>query len=210
MTHRRCRSPASTERSPARSKRGREDHHLCDGRRGCVGRRRAIAAADERRGARRPAGTTQSFTTVSPPISYLQLIFHDGPVTGKCEGGSCCLAHDKVAATMKKAGPLADGPNLRVSGGFRPANRADASPVSEVHANEADLSMSSRDARRKCLGARCGRKRDGARQIRGPKAEGGHTYQIGKGDVMWVPAGMPHWFPEIREALGYLLVKVWY
>jgi len=27
---------------------------------------------------------------------------------------------------------------------------------------------------------------------------------------MWVPAGMPHWFPEMPEALSYLLVKVFY
>ena len=36
------------------------------------------------------------------------------------------------------------------------------------------------------------------------------TYQLGEGDVMWVPKGTAHWFPEIPEALGYLLVKVFY
>ena len=53
-----------------------------------------------------------------------------------------------------------------------------------------------------------GRRRPG--QIRGAKIEGGQTYHLTKGDVMWVPAGMPHWFPEIPEALRYLLVKVFY
>ena len=47
-------------------------------------------------------------------------------------------------------------------------------------------------------------------QIRGSKIEGGQTYHLDKGDVMWVPAGVPHWFPEIPEPLSYLLVKVSY
>ena len=59
-------------------------------------------------------------------------------------------------------------------------------------------------------GSVVGGKQTAPGQIRGTKTEGGQTYQLGKGDVMWVPAGMPHWFPEIPEALGYLLVKVFY
>ena len=112
---------------------------------------------------------------------------------------------------MKKAGPLADGPNLRVSGGYRPANRADASPVAEVHANEADLFYVIEGRATQVLGGSViGGKQTAPGQIRGAKTEGGQTYQLGKGDVMWVPAGMPHWFPEIPEALSYLLVKVFY
>ena len=84
-----------------------------------------------------PAGTPLSFTSVSSSISYLLVTVPVIATDAKAE--VVYAAHDKVAATMKKAGPLADGPNLRVSGGYRPANRADASPVSEVHANEADL-----------------------------------------------------------------------
>ena len=156
-----------------------------------------------------PAGTTQSFTSVSPAISYLQI---NVPVTAVGAKAELVYApHDKVAATMKKAGPLADGPNLRVSGGYRPANRADASPVSELHANEADLFyVVEGDATQVLGGTVVDGKQTGPGQIRGSKVDGGQTYQLGKGDVMWVPAGMPHWFPEIREPLGYLLVKVFY
>ena len=71
--------------------------------------------------------------------------------------------------------------------------------------------MSSRDDATQVLGGTVvDGKQTGPGQIRGSKIEGGQTYQLGKGDVMWVPAGMPHWFPEIREPLGYLLVKVFY
>ena len=156
-----------------------------------------------------PAGTPQAFTSVTPSISYLQIVV---PVIAKDAKAELVFAdHDKVAATMKKAAPLADGPNLRVSGGFRPFASVDKSPVAEVHDNEADLFYVVDGRATQVLGGRViDGKPTGPGQIRGPKTEGGQTYKLGKGDVMWVPAGMAHWFPEIPEPLGYLLVKVFY
>jgi quercetin dioxygenase-like cupin family protein len=156
-----------------------------------------------------PAGTPQSFTTIAAPINYLQIVV---PVLVKdAKAQVVHVAHDKVAAAMKKAGPLADAPNLRVSGGFRPSNAIDKSPVAEVHEHEADLFYVVDGRATQVLGGRViDGKPTGPGQIRGPRTEDGQTYQLGAGDVMWVPAGTPHWFPEIPEALGYLLVKVFY
>jgi quercetin dioxygenase-like cupin family protein len=156
-----------------------------------------------------PAGTIQSFASVAAPIRYLQIVV---PVLAKdAKAELVYVAAGNVAATLKKAGPLADAPNLRVSGGFRPSAARDASPVAEIHANEADLFFVIDGRATQMLGGRMidGRQ-TGPGQIRGPKTEGGQTYQLAKGDVMWVPAGTPHWFPEITEPLSYLLVKVFY
>ena len=156
-----------------------------------------------------PAGTMQSFVSVATPISYLQIVV---PVLAKdAKAEQVYVAAEKVSATLKKAGPLADAPNLRVSGGFRPSAQRDASPVAEIHANEADLFFVISGSATQMLGGRMmdGRQ-TGPGQIRGPRTEAGQTYQLGKGDVMWVPAGTPHWFPEIAEPLSYLLVKVFY
>ena len=152
-----------------------------------------------------PAGTAQAFTSVSSPISYLQITV---PVMVKDAKAEIVYAdHDKVAATMKKAAPLADGPNLRVSGGFRPFASADASPVAEVHANEADSSISGRDARRRCSAAPSSAGRKRGRDRFAPRKPRRENVSPDQGDVMWLPAGTPHWFPEIPEALGYLLGK---
>jgi quercetin dioxygenase-like cupin family protein len=158
-----------------------------------------------------PAGTAHEFTSVAPSITYLLITV---PVLAKDAKAEVVFAdHDKVAATMKKAGPLADGPNLRVSGGYRtgPYAPADYRPDVEIHANEADLFYVIDGGARQVLG---GKMVDGRQtapgQMRGSKIDGGQTYQLGKGDVMWVPAGMPHWFPESPEPLSYLLVKVFY
>ena len=155
-----------------------------------------------------PAGMSQALASVAAPLSYLQIVV---PPTAKKLDAVTHVPAEKVAATMKKAGPLVDGSNFRVSGGHRPANSREASPVAEVHANEADLFYVVDGRATQMLGGVViGGKETGPGQIRGPKTEGGQTYQLDEGDIMWVPAGMPHWFPEIPEALGYLLVKVFY
>jgi mannose-6-phosphate isomerase-like protein (cupin superfamily) len=158
-----------------------------------------------------PAGTSQSFTSVSPSISYYQVVV---PVLAKdAKAELVYVGHEKVAPTLKKAAPIADGPNLRVSGGFRngPYVPADNRPVVEIHASEGDLFYVIEGRSTQVLGGKViGGKETGPGQIRGASIEGGQSYPLGKGDVMWVPAGMPHWFPEMPEALSYLLVKVFY
>jgi quercetin dioxygenase-like cupin family protein len=156
-----------------------------------------------------PAGTPQSFAQITSPISYLQIVVPVFVNDAKAE--VVYVDRDRVAATMKKAAPLADAPNLRVSGGFRPANTRQASPTSEIHAREADLFfVIDGDATQMLGGAVVDGKETAPGQIRGSRTEGGATYQLRKGDVMWVPATMPHWFPEIRDPLSYLLIKVFY
>ena len=158
-----------------------------------------------------PAGTSQSFTSVSPSISYYLVTVPVLVADAKAE--VVYAGREKVAATLKKAGPLADGPNLRVSGGYRtgPYAPEDYRPAVEVHTNEADLFYVIDGTATQVLGGTVvGGKDTGPGQIRGSKIDGGQTYHLGKGDVMWVPAGVPHWFPEIPQPLSYLLVKVFY
>ena len=158
-----------------------------------------------------PAGTPQSFTSVSPSISYYMVIVPVLKPDAKAE--FVYVPREKVEPTLKKAGPLADGPNLRVSGGFRngPYVPADNRPAVEIHTNEADLFFVIDGNATQVLGGKViDGKETGPGQIRGAKIEGGTNYQLGTGDVMWVPAGVPHWFPEIPAPLGYLLVKVFY
>jgi mannose-6-phosphate isomerase-like protein (cupin superfamily) len=46
-------------------------------------------------------------------------------------------------------------------------------------------------------------------QQRGTDIKGGETFHLGKGDVMAVPAGVPHWFKEIsQQPFTYYVVKV--
>ncbi len=158
-----------------------------------------------------PAGIPQSFVSVSPSISYYMVTVPVLAADTKAE--VVYVDRDKVATALKKAGPLADGPNLRVSGGYRTGPYAPANyrPDVEVHTTEADLFYVIEGRATQVLGGGViGGRETGPGQIRGSKIDGGQSHHVGKGDVVWVPAGVPHWFPEIPEPLSYLLVKVFY
>jgi mannose-6-phosphate isomerase-like protein (cupin superfamily) len=45
-------------------------------------------------------------------------------------------------------------------------------------------------------------------EIRGSSIDGGETRVLAKGDVIIVPAGMPHWFKDVRGPVLYYTVKV--
>jgi glc operon protein GlcG len=45
-------------------------------------------------------------------------------------------------------------------------------------------------------------------EIRGTSIEGGETRKLGKGDVIVIPRGVPHWMKEIQEPVVYFIVKV--
>ena len=42
----------------------------------------------------------------------------------------------------------------------------------------------------------------------GHDIEGGETRQLKKGDFIVIPAGMPHWFKDVPQAVNYYVVKV--
>lgn len=47
-----------------------------------------------------------------------------------------------------------------------------------------------------------------ADEVRGPAIMGGDTRTLGKGDVVVVPAGTPHWFKDVAGPVLYYVVKV--
>ena len=44
-------------------------------------------------------------------------------------------------------------------------------------------------------------------QYRGTSIKGGQTHQLSKGDVMVIPAKMPHWFKAVEGKIDYFVVK---
>jgi len=48
----------------------------------------------------------------------------------------------------------------------------------------------------------------GPGEIRGASIDGGTARKLGKGDVIIVPKGTPHWFKEVQGTVNYYVVKV--
>ena len=112
--------------------------------------------------------------------------------------------HDKVAAALAKGGPLVTASDVTVSGSHR-----DKPGQVEVHDKEMDvLYITDGSATFVTGGKIVGAKQSRPEQWLGTDITGGTTHKLVKGDVVVVPAGMPHWFKEVPGTVSYYVVKV--
>jgi glc operon protein GlcG len=112
--------------------------------------------------------------------------------------------HDKVAAALAKGGPLANSPDYVISGGHR-----SATGQVEVHERETDIIyVVDGEATFVTGGTMLGGKTTKPGQMLGSDIQGGETHHLGKGDMIVVPAGTPHWFKEVPGSISYYVVKV--
>ena len=110
------------------------------------------------------------------------------------------IAADQVA----KGGSLATAPNLSIT----VAHRAEPGMV-EVHDKETDtFYVLDGSATIVTGGTMVGGSVTAPGQHRGTDITGGKAQRLAKGDVMVIPAGVPHWFKEVPNGVSYLLVKV--
>src|SRR6476646_5507978 len=108
--------------------------------------------------------------------------------------------HDKVA----KGGTLVTAPDLSVS-----VNRRTGPGQVEVHDKETDtFYVLEGDATFVTGGTMVGGKVTAPNQQRGTDIRGGEAHHLSKGDVIAIPAGIPHWFKEVQPPFKYYVVKV--
>ena len=114
------------------------------------------------------------------------------------------VSHDKVSAALQKGGPLVAAPDLTVSGSHR-----DKPGQVEVHDKETDvIYMVEGEATLVTGGTVVGLQSTRPGQSIGTDVKDGETHHLTKGDVIVVPAGVPHWFKEVPRSVSYYVVKV--
>ena len=112
--------------------------------------------------------------------------------------------HDKVATAIEKGGALANGPDFAVS----IAKRVTAGQV-EVHDKETDtFYVLDGEATFVTGGTMVGGRVSRPNQQVGTDIQGGQTQHLSKGDVISIPAGVPHWFKEVSKPIAYYMVKI--
>jgi len=110
------------------------------------------------------------------------------------------VGHDKVA----KGGTLVMAPDLTVLISHR-ASRGEA----EVHDKETDtFYVLDGSATLITGGTMAGGRVTAPNQHRGTSISGGVVHELNKGDVVVIPAGIPHWFKEVPHSIDYYVVKV--
>jgi mannose-6-phosphate isomerase-like protein (cupin superfamily) len=114
------------------------------------------------------------------------------------------IAKEKVAEALAKGTVMVTQSDLTTQGGHRVA----AGQV-EVHDKETDIFyVTDGEATIVTGGTMVGGKSTKPGQWLGTNIEGGETHHLSKGDVMVIPAGVPHWFKEVPKEINYLVVKV--
>ncbi len=125
-------------------------------------------------------------------------------LTGAESTGAIHIPHEKVAAALAKSGPLVTRPDLLVQG----SHRAENGHV-ELHEKETDVFyVTAGSATFVAGGTIVGDRVTKPGQHTGSDISGGTTYHLNQGDVMVIPAGMPHWFKEVPKNVSYFVVKV--
>jgi mannose-6-phosphate isomerase-like protein (cupin superfamily) len=118
------------------------------------------------------------------------------------------ISHEKVAESLAaravNGSSLVTAPDLQVIA----SHHAEPGEV-EVHEKETDVFyVFDGTAIVVTGGTVVGGKTVSPGQIRGSSIQGGQTQRLTKGDILVIPAGMPHWFKEVPQPMDRLVVKV--
>lgn len=113
------------------------------------------------------------------------------------------VGHEKVAAALANGGPLVTTPGFRVLGFHRTGRGG-----SEMHENDTHVFYVVDGTATMVIG---GTLLDGKTtapgEIRGSAIEGGKEQLLSKGDVIVIPARIPHWWKETRS-FSYFVVNI--
>lgn len=112
--------------------------------------------------------------------------------------------HDKVAAAFAKGMPLTEVADYKVH-----ASRRTEPGVAEVHTRDTDIIYMLEGSATLVTGGTVVEGKTTANdEIRGKEISGGDTRTLVPGDVIIVPAGVPHWFKDVKGPVLYYVVKV--
>jgi len=126
----------------------------------------------------------KAFESGPPPVSY--------------------FPKDQVKAAFAKGSVLFDHSDKYMVH----ASRREQSGMSEIHTKDSDIVyVLDGTATLVTGGAAVDSKPIAADEFRGERIDGGETRQLSKGDVIIIPAGVPHWFKEVTNPFLYYVVK---
>jgi len=112
--------------------------------------------------------------------------------------------HERVSSAFAKGEVLFDGSDKYMVH----ASRREQAGMAEIHTRDADIVyVLDGTATLVTGGSAVDTKTTAPDEIRCTRIEGGESHQLRKGDVIIVPAGVPHWFKEVTDPFLYYVVK---
>ena len=114
------------------------------------------------------------------------------------------LRSDQVKAAFAKGVPMIEVGDYKIH-----ASRREGPGVVEVHTRDTDIAyVLQGTATLVTGGSAVGLKSIGPEEFRGTDIQGGETRELGVGDVVVIPNGIPHWFKRVDAPFLYYVVKV--
>lgn len=127
----------------------------------------------------------------------------DGNTTALSAKKPTFVDRKDVDAAFAKDGTLAETAGYKVN-----ASRRDAPGQAEIHTRATDVIYVVEGSATFVTGGKAiDPKEIAPNEIRGRTIDGGQEHRISKGDVVIVPAGLPHWFKEVRGPFLYFVCK---
>jgi mannose-6-phosphate isomerase-like protein (cupin superfamily) len=88
------------------------------------------------------------------------------------------------------------------------ASRRDGAGEAEVHLRDTDIFYVHEGSATFVTGGEVAEPRQiSTDELRGTALVGGQERHIAKGEVITIPAGVPHWFKEVQQPFTYYVVK---
>ena len=139
------------------------------------------------------------------PLLFLATLTAAGMLTaGDGEPPVTHIDHGKVAAAIAHGGTMVKASDFLVMGLHRTGPG-----LVELHEKQTDVFyVVDGDATFVTGGKMLGSIETSPGQRIGTEIQGGEAHHLTKGDVMVIPAGIPHWFKEVPHSFTYFVVKV--
>jgi glc operon protein GlcG len=113
------------------------------------------------------------------------------------------VPRDQVDAGFRKDANLVSESGFRVN-----ASHRDGPGEAEVHLSDTDIFYVLQGQATVVTGGQIVQPRNlSATEVRGTEVSGGEEHRIGKGDVITIPRGVPHWFKQVDAPFTYYVVK---
>ena len=145
-------------------------------------------------------GLGQGMDKISPDSTRKPVALTNAPAS---PAAATYIDGATVTAAFDKGQTLAEGHGYKVM-----ASRRDKPGPVEIHAYETDVFYIIHGTATFVTGGTCAdTKMTGPGQFRGTSIIGGVTHHLKKGDVIVVPAGLPHQFTEASNPFLYYTVK---
>ena len=115
------------------------------------------------------------------------------------------IGHGEVEGAFAQGRTMLANSSYKILAG----RRVTAPGQAEVHEHDTDIFYVTEGTATFVTGGKTeAAKTTGAGEIRGEKITGGTERKLQKGDMIVVPAGVPHWFTEVSNPFLYLVIKV--